>query len=211
MVKSSIRNFTVEDDQAKRNPGRPRSEQARAAILTTALELLERVGFGELTIEAVATRAGVGKTTIYRWWPSKAVLVADAFMSSVVRETRFPDTGSVQEDIRAQMQRLAIIFRGSRGRILRSLIGGGQSDPELIEAFRNRWLLPRRAEALTILQRAVDRGQLPPDLDKNMLLDTLYGALYFRLLVGHGPLSAAYIDAVCDAVMQGVLLKSARH
>jgi AcrR family transcriptional regulator len=192
----------------KRTPGRPRSEEARAAILTSTLELLEEVGFVELKIEAVAARAGVGKTTIYRWWPNKAVLVADSFMSSVIRETRFPDTGSVREDLRAQMQRLAGIFRGQRGRILRSLVGGGQSDPELIAAFRNRWLIPRRAEAFGILQRAIDRGQLPRDVDRNLLLDTLYGPLYFRMLVGHGPLNAAFVDGVCDAVLDGITARA---
>ncbi len=164
----------------------------------------------ELTIEAVAARAGVGKTTIYRWWPTKAVLVADAFLSSVIRETHFPDTGSVREDLRAQMQRLASIFRGSRGRILRLLIGGGQSDPELIAAFRNRFLLPRRAEAISILQRAIDRGQLSRDIDRNMLLDALYGPLYFRMLIGHGPLSASFVDDVCDAVMDGLMIAKGR-
>jgi AcrR family transcriptional regulator len=193
----------------KRMPGRPRSEEARSAILTSTLELLEQDGFTDLKIEAVAARAGVGKTTIYRWWPSKAVLVADAFMSSVMRETRFPDTGSVREDLRAQMQRLATIFRGQRGRILRSLVGGGQSDPELISAFRNRWLIPRRAEAFGILQRAIDRGQLPEDLDRNLVLDALYGPLYFRMLVGHGPLNAAFVDGVCDAVLNGIAAPAA--
>ena len=207
MVKSNLQDSLAEDVK-KRTPGRPRSEHARAAILSSTLELLEQVGFSELTIEAVATRAGVGKATIYRWWPNKAMLVADAFMSSVIRETRFPDTGSVREDLRAQMQRLASIFRGPRGRILRSLIGGGQSDPELIAAFSNRWLIPRRAEAFGILQRAIDRQQLPDDLDRNMLLDTLYGPLYFRLLVGHGPVSVAFVDDVCDAVMSGVVLNA---
>lgn len=210
MGKSSTQDSTAEDIK-RRTPGRPRSEEARAAILGSTLELLEQVGFGELTIEAVAAHAGAGKTTIYRWWPSKAVLVADAFMSSVIRETRFPNTGSVREDLRAQMQRLAGIFRGPRGRILRSLIGGGQSDPELIAAFRTRWLVPRRAEAFGILQRGMDRGELPRDLDRNMLLDTLYGPLYFRLLVGHGALSTTFVDDVCDAVMGGVMLARNRR
>jgi AcrR family transcriptional regulator len=206
VVKSNTHELTAEDVK-KRTPGRPRSEEARAAILTSTLELLEEVGFADLTIESVAANAGVGKATIYRWWPSKAVLVADAFMSSVVRETRFPDTGCVREDLRAQMQRLAGIFRGPRGRILRSLIGGGQSDPELIAAFSNRWLMPRRLEASGILQRGIDRGQLPAEIDRNMLLDTLYGPLYFRMLVGHGPLSTSFVDDVCDAVMSGVMIK----
>ncbi len=210
MVKSNPQ-VLIADGVKKRAPGRPRSEQARAAILSSTLELLEQVGFAELTIEAVAANAAVGKATIYRWWPNKAMLVADAFMSSVVRETRFPDTGSVREDLRAQMQRLAGIFRGPRGRIIRSLIGGGQSDPELIAAFSNRWLIPRRAEAFGILQRGIDRGQLPADIDRNMLLDTLYGPLYFRMLVGHGPLSNTFIDDVCDAVMSGVMLNGSKR
>jgi AcrR family transcriptional regulator len=210
VVKSNPQVLAV-DDVKKRLPGRPRSEQARAAILSSTLELLEQVGFAELTIEAVAASAEVGKATIYRWWPNKAMLVGDAFMSSVIRETRFPDTGSVREDLRAQMQRLAGIFRGPRGRILRSLIGGGQSDPELIAAFSNRWLIPRRAEAFGILQRGIDRGQLPADIDRNMLLDTLYGPLYFRMLVGHGPLSTAFVDDVCDAVMSGVMLDARKR
>ena len=210
MVKSNPQ-VLIADGVKKRAPGRPRSEQARAAILSSTLELLEQVGFAELTIEAVASNAAVGKATIYRWWPNKAMLVADAFMSSVVRETRFPDTGSVREDLRAQMQRLAGIFRGPRGRIIRSLIGGGQSDPELIAAFSNRWLIPRRAEAFGILQRGIDRGQLPADIDRNMLLDTLYGPLYFRMLVGHGPLSNTFIDDVCDAVMSGVMLNGSKR
>ena len=204
MVKSNA-SHSLRTRVKKRTPGRPRSEEARSAIFRSTLELLEETGFAELTIEAVAARAGVGKTTIYRWWPTKAVLVADAFKSSVLPETRFPDTGSLREDLRTQMQRLAIIFRGPRGRILRSLIGGGQSDPELIAAFRSRWLLPRRIEAIEVVQRAIDRGELPSHLDPNMLLDALYGPLYFRMLVGHGPLSAAFVNHVCDAVMGGLL------
>lgn len=210
MVKSSIRNFTQEEEGSRRTPGRPRSERARAAILTATLELLERDGFAELSIEGVATAAGASKATIYRWWPNKAALVADAFMSSAIRETRFCDTGSIRNDLREQMQRLASIFRGSRGRIIRSLIGGGQSDPELLEAFRNRWLLPRRREGYEILAKAIERGQLPADLDMDMFLDTLYGPLYFRMLAGHGANTSTFIDQLCDLIFNGVELRPAR-
>ncbi len=192
----------------KRTPGRPRSEEARTAILTSALEIFEKSGFGGLTIEAVAERAGVGKATIYRWWPNKAALIADSFKSAVVRDTRFPDTGSIRKDLRTQLQRLAVIFRGPRGRILRSLIGGGQSDPELIAAFRTRWLLPRRAEALEVLDRAVQRGELPRSVDPNALLDSLYGPLYFRMLVGHGALDSKFVEQICDAVVSGFIQSS---
>src|SRR5579872_479681 len=131
----------------KRPPGRPRSEDARKAILNSTLKLLEEMGFPELSIEAIAADADVGKATVYRWWPSKAALVADAFSSSADKELRFPDTGSVRSDMSNQMKQLVRVFRGRRGRIVAALLGGGQSDPELIAAFRERFLWPRRHQA----------------------------------------------------------------
>src|SRR5580704_9361239 len=94
----------------KRSPGRPRSEQARVAILRSTLKLLGENGFSELTIEAVAARAGVGKATVYRWWPNKAALIADAFASSTTRKLHFPDTGSVRADMSQQMHQVIKIF-----------------------------------------------------------------------------------------------------
>src|SRR5436305_11897258 len=91
-----------------RGPGRPRSEKARMAVIQSTLALLKRVGFNELSIEAVAERAGVGKATIYRWWPNKAELVIDAFVSAVEEELRFPSTGPILESIHEQMRRWAL-------------------------------------------------------------------------------------------------------
>ena len=90
----------------KRAPGRPRSEQARLAILRSTLKLLADKGFSELTIESVADHAGVGKATVYRWWPDKAALIADAFACSTKRNLHFPDTGSVRTDMSQQMRQL---------------------------------------------------------------------------------------------------------
>ena len=95
---------------AKRSPGRPRSEQARRAILRSTLRLLKHTGFSDLTIEAIAADAEVGKATVYRWWPNKGALVVDAFASSADRKLRFPDTGSVQRDISMQMNKLSRFF-----------------------------------------------------------------------------------------------------
>src|SRR5882762_3199838 len=95
-------------DAVIRPPGRPRSEKVRKAVIESTLELLKSVGFNELSMEAVAARACVGKATLYRWWPNKAELVIDAFVSAVESELRFPSAGPVLESIHAQMRRWAL-------------------------------------------------------------------------------------------------------
>ena len=188
---------------SRRSPGRPRSEQSRRSILESTLKLLkEPGGFSELSIEAIAADANVGKTTVYRWWPTKAALVADAFSASADEELRFPDTGSVQSDMSLQIRRLIRIFRSNRGKVVAALIAGGQSDPELIEAFRERFLWPRRRQAYQTLQRAVDRGELPAGSDFDLILDSLYGPIYMRLLIGHQKLDEAFAERICDLVLK---------
>ncbi|HVI10332.1 MAG TPA: TetR/AcrR family transcriptional regulator [Candidatus Binatia bacterium] len=183
--------------------GRPRSEQARLAILRTTLQLLGRNGFSDLTIEDVAAHAGVGKATVYRWWPNKAALIADAFAQSAGRRLLFPDTGSVLTDMSQQMRQLIKVFRSRRGRIVAAILAGGQSDPELIAAFRERFLLPRRREAYITLQRAVERGELRRNVDMDLLLDSLYGPIYMRFLIRHERLTPDFVDELCRLVLTG--------
>jgi AcrR family transcriptional regulator len=187
----------------RRLPGRPRSEQARRAIFRSTLKLLRRSSFPELTIESIAADASVGKATVYRWWPNKGALVVDAFASSAEDELHFPDTGSVYRDISLQMIQFLGILRSQRGKIVAGLLGGGQSDPELLEAFRERFLRPRRQEAYNTLRRAIDRGELPASLDLDVLLDTLYGAIYMRFLIRHDELSEEYVGEICRLVLGG--------
>jgi len=192
----------------KRAPGRPRSEQARQSILHSTLKLLHDVGFAELSIEAIAADADVGKATVYRWWPHKAALVADAFLSSAELELQFPDTGSVRSDMKLQMKQLIRILRGRRGGIVAALIGGGQSDPELIKAFRERFVRPRRQEAYATLRRAIERGELPRNLDLDLTLDALYGPIYMRFLFRHDCLNARFVNEICDLVIDGLAMPS---
>jgi AcrR family transcriptional regulator len=186
-----------------RAPGRPRSEQARLAILRSTLKLLGKNGFSDLTIEDVAAHAAVGKATVYRWWPNKAALIADAFASSTTRRLRFPDTGSVCTDMSQQMRQLVKIFRSRRGRIVSAILGGGQSDGDLIAAFRERFLLPRRLEAYATLRRGIRRGELRQDVDMDLLLDSLYGPIYMRFLIRHDKLTPDFIDRLCELVLGG--------
>ncbi|MGA8619401.1 MAG: TetR/AcrR family transcriptional regulator [Candidatus Sulfotelmatobacter sp.] len=188
---------------ATRSPGRPRSEAARVAIMRSALNLLGKNGFADLTIEDVAADANVGKATVYRWWPNKAALIADAFASSTTRSLHFPDTGSVNTDMSQQMRQLVKVFRGRRGRIVSAMLGGGQSDKDLIAAFRERFLWPRRREAYATLQRGVRRGELRKDIDMDLLLDSLYGPIYMRFLIRHDTLTPAFVDSLCGLVLGG--------
>jgi AcrR family transcriptional regulator len=187
----------------KGSPGHPRSEHARLAILRSTLKLLGENGFSDLTIEAVAAHASVGKATVYRWWPNKAVLIADAFASSTTRKLHFPDTGFVRADMSQQMRQLIKVFRSPRGRIVSAILGGGQSDPDLIAAFRERFLWPRRREAYATLKRGILRGELHKDVDMDLLLDSLYGPIYMRFLIRHDKLTPEFVDSLCELVLRG--------
>jgi AcrR family transcriptional regulator len=167
------------------------------------LKLLGENGFSDLTIEAVASHAGVGKATVYRWWPNKAALIADAFAGSTSRKLHFPDTGSVYTDMSQQMRQLVKVFRSRRGRIVSAMLGGGQSDRDLIRAFRERFLWPRRREAYATLRRGIERGELRKDLDLDLLLDSLYGPIYMRFLIRHDKLTPGFVDGLCELVLGG--------
>jgi len=189
---------------AKRQPGRPRSEESRQSILRSTLKLLKQDGgFADLTIEGIAADANVGKTTVYRWWPTKGALVADAFSASADKELRFPNTGSLYTDINLQMKGLIRIFRSERGKVVAALLAGGQSDPELLEAYRDRFLWPRRRQAYETLQRGVDRGELPAGCDFDLILDSLYGPILMRFLIRHVKLEESLADELCSLVLKG--------
>ena len=194
---------SVPNGNGKRPPGRPRSEKARTAILRSTLKILGESGFSGFAIEDVAERASVGKATVYRWWPNKGALIADAFASSTTRNLRFPDTGSISSDLSRQMRQLVKIFRSRRGRIVSAILAAGQSDKELISAFRDRFLWPRRREAYATLRRGIERGELRKDLDLNLLLDSLYGPLYMRFLIQHDTLTPEFVDRLCALVLGG--------
>jgi AcrR family transcriptional regulator len=192
------------NDLEARPPGRPRSERARRAILQAANELLEGEGFAAVTVEAIAERAGVSKATVYRWWPNKAAVMMDGFLSTVSSEVPFPHTGHAREDIRIHMRRLTEAFGGRIGRTVAALIAEGQANPELAEALRSRWLSVRRAEAREILELGIERGELREDLDLEVAVDVLYGPIYYRMLVGHALLGEDFADALADHIFAGL-------
>ena len=185
-------------------PGHSRAERLRQVILKTAIDLVFDVGFRAVSIESIAAKSGVAKTTIYRRWPNKAAVVMDAFMMRVGSETRFPTTEKVTDSVRLQMRTMAKAFRSRDGALVKALLAEAQFDAELATAFRERWTLPRRKMAVAVLHEAVRRGELRPDIDLETTIDLLYAPIYYRLQMGTGPLSEAYIDRLFQHAMNGL-------
>lgn len=193
------------EENGARGRGRPRCEVTRKRILEAALESLDEVGFVNTTTDSIAERAGASKATIYRWWPTKAALLLEALRDVVAQELPFPDTKDLKEDVRQQLRNFVKLLTGRRGRVLRSFVAAAQSDIEVATAFRNVWVIPRRAEAKLVLEKHQQEGRLPAEMDLELLMDVLYGPLYYRLLAGHGALSLAYADEIAEFALAGLV------
>ncbi len=185
--------------------GRPRSERSHRAILDAANELLAERGFVDLTIDEVAQRAGVGKTTIYRRWPSKGTLVFEAFATEFLDRQPLPDTGSLRGDLLAALRAFIRVAKGTvTGRTLVGLIAEVQRDPELAEIWREGFVGRVRTQHRVMVDRAVERGEASPDTDPEVALDLLFGAAYHRLLQSHLVLSDRFAQTVVDTIVAGV-------
>jgi AcrR family transcriptional regulator len=169
-----------------RRPGRPRSEATRRAIEAAALDELRERGYASLTIEGIAARAGAGKQTIYRWWRSKADLVLDAMTGFADASIPIPDEGTLAGDLLAFL--VATFRQGAARPALVGLMAEAVLDPEFATAFRERFLFARRAALRGILQQALDRGEIAPGTDPELLLDVVFGVMWYRLLLEHAPL-----------------------
>lgn len=173
-------------DKARR-PGRPRSARADRAILKAAIELLVEEGYGGMSVEAVASRAQVGKATIYRRWQSKKALVADA-LRGLSEDVRMPDTGNTREDLIALLLDFRRVTSASYiGPMTGRIISAAISNPEFMTIYWENTILPRRRAVETILTRGQNRGELRQDLDLDLVLDMLPGTAVYRILVSrHG-------------------------
>ena len=187
-----------------RGRGRPRDGDCRERILRAGLELLEESAFADITTDAIAERAGASKATIYRWWPNKASVLIEALRDAVAQDMPFPQYGRSSPGYPAPVEELIKLLTGRRGRIFKAFIAAAQSDPEVAQTFEAVWRHPRRATAKIALERY--RGQaLREDVDTDFVMDALYGPVYYRLLVGRGPLSESYADSISDMVLEGIV------
>ena len=190
---------------AGRPRGRPRSLEARDAILRAARALLAEGGPAAVTMEGVALRAGVGKPTVYRWWPDRHAVAMAALMQDERRRSprRAKSAATSIQDLRRQLHTIAERFATPTGRHVASMIAASDTEGELSKAFRNHFVLARRAEGRALLEKAVRDGEVRRDLDLEVALDLLYGPLFFRLLLGHAPLDARFTDQLLRLALRG--------
>ncbi|MFJ5804752.1 TetR/AcrR family transcriptional regulator [Streptomyces sp. NPDC093093] len=188
-----------------------RSDRSRRAILDAALDLVGEVGYNRLTIEAIAARAGVGKQTIYRWWPSKAAVLLDASLALAgeaeedVEWTGFPDSGDLAADLKYVLRATVDEFNDEKyGAAARALTAAGATDAELGARMTEQLLEPRLALYEARLRTAREVGQLASDADLRLTVELLVGPLTHRWLMRTAPLTHAYADALVDAVLGGV-------
>lgn len=184
---------------------RRRSIRSHQAILAATTQLLAEVGYSALTIEGVATRAGVGKATVYRWWPSKGALVIEA-MSTGLGMIPVAETGDLRQDLLAVGKGIVqTLARTPAGAVIPALAADLMRDPDMAEQFRSQIIRPRRSAIKQILRHAVDRGKLPADLDIDLLIDVYAGTVFYRVLVSGEPVTDRLAEQLVGLLLDGNL------
>ena len=192
------------EDRPRTRPGRPRSQQSRAAVLRATSELMREVGLRAMTTEDIAARSGASKATIYKWWPNKYAVAVEAFLSEMAVESADPDTGSAREDFRLALRGLIHFYTGETGRAYAQLVGEAQFDPKIGAELRDHLVGSRRELVRAIWDRGVARGELRADVDPEVAIDLIFGPAMYRLVAGHAPLDDGAAEAVIDAAIRGL-------
>lgn len=213
-MRNTLRNVTLMKEQVKpdespgaRPRGRPRSAEARRKILRAAAELLADGGPGAVTMEAVATRAGVGKPTVYRAWPDRHAVLMAALMEQQQGDAAGRVPRSAVRALHKQLDAIVERFSAPSGRHIATMIAASDPSTELAKAFRNHFVLARRAEGRALLQQAIEQGEVRKAIDLDVALDMLYGSLFFRLLMGHAPLDKPFTAAVLRHALAGLSVR----
>ncbi|MGG6264630.1 TetR/AcrR family transcriptional regulator [Leptolyngbya sp. AN03gr2] len=177
--------------------GRPRSTRSHQAILQAALECLGEVGYEAMSIEAIAARAGVGKTTIYRRYASKEELVADA-IEQIREEILIPDTGNLQGDLDALIENAARISLTPLGKqAIAMILSSAASNSQFAQIYWTKYLFPRRQAFAIVLERAKARNEISPTLDADLVFDSMSGIMLYALLF---PVAESWKDYVRRAL-----------
>lgn len=184
--------------------GRPpvAAAESHAAIMDAVLAMLQESSAKDLSMEAVAKRAGVGKATLYKWWPSKAALIMAMFHERIaVGRPPAEAAATAEAALRATMRRLIGGLNGLFGKVLADLIAEGQSDPALLRDLYEDHIKARQAGDIAEVERAKVTGEFAADVDAALMIDVLFGSLISRRLLGL-PLTEQYGDALIDTVLR---------
>ncbi|MGH7726316.1 MAG: TetR/AcrR family transcriptional regulator C-terminal ligand-binding domain-containing protein [Candidatus Eiseniibacteriota bacterium] len=184
--------------------GRPRSQHVEQAVLNAARELIEKGGYAAATIEAIATRSGVAKTTIYRRWPNRATLVVDLLMRIASEAVPIPTGRDPMQALRTEMRGVARVAHELPGQLLVSLLGEAQDDPEVRAALHTGLFYPRTDASGRAIRRAQEAGKLREDIPQHIAVDLLFGPLFYRMFVRHEPLNDAFVQQVYKYVTEGL-------
>jgi AcrR family transcriptional regulator len=184
-------------------PGRPRSDRARRDICTAFRQILLEGGFDKVRMEHVAARAGVGKATIYRHWPSKQALAHEVLLELANPHIAVPDVGDTRTELLATvLAPMRALTETDFGPVIRALLSEIARDPELGDPFRASVVQARRDEVARVIARGIRRGDLRPDVQPDVATEMLVGPVYFRLMFG-GQLDADFAERIVDEVLQG--------
>lgn len=183
-----------------KSPGRPRSERAQKAILASTFDLLEEGGLSKVTIEAVAARAKVGKPTIYRYWGNAQELAMAAVMAKTAATEASGIGRSATQDLKNQLQGVVERFSSPAGRQTAILMASADADSELSKAFRNQVILKSREQGRDILVRGMAQNEIREDLPLEIVLDMIYGPIFYRLLTGHAALHKGFAQEIVDVL-----------
>ena len=182
--------------------GRPRDPHTRAVILVAARGLLERGGLTAVTIEAIAQKAGVSRPTIYRYWPNAPAVAMAAFLEATGATEAAKSPKGALAALRAQLHALADALAAPAGRSVAAMVAAAQSETELAKAFRYEFIARNRDATRALLERCIaDKAIQAPD-DIEVTLDLVFGPLFYRLLMGHAPITHGFVDQLLDAVIR---------
>jgi len=189
---------------SKRRPG-GRSARVRQSVLDAAFAELGEKGYGGLSIEAVALRSGVAKTTVYRRWPTRDELIADALDSRSDRYEPVPDTGSLREDLKQFCEGVRAKLTSNHGKaMLKSLVGAVDQSPEIVETVQRFWR-ERRDVGGQLIERWIRRGVLRPETNADLLVEAILAPIYLRVLLPGGPVTGEVLEGFIDLALDGVL------
>lgn len=184
---NSIDKDEEQEEKKVTKPGRPRSSASRKAILGATRRLLAVSPLSELSIEAIAKKAGVGKTTIYRWWPNKAAVAMEAFLEQPGVQNIIPTTATAGQSVQKQLESLIRQLRGQNGRIIAGIIAESQSSADVLDLLYDSFLKDRVEPLVEKISEGIESGEFRSDLDPSIALDMLLGPLFMRVLSGeHG-------------------------